>query len=81
MVGIELASPSAPSTDLALNKNAPQRMASRIAAKCLEKGMLLLTTSVFEVIRFIPPLNISEADMAKGCEIFKEAFWEVVHEG
>lgn len=81
MVGIEFASSSAPSTDLALNLNAPSKMGSRIVAKCLEKGMLILATSVFDVIRFIPPLNITEEDLTKGCEVFKAALLEVVHEG
>jgi 4-aminobutyrate aminotransferase len=31
--------------------------------------------------RFIPPLNISKEDMAKACQIIKEAISEVVHEG
>ncbi|KAF9078341.1 acetylornithine aminotransferase [Rhodocollybia butyracea] len=56
-------------------------MASRVAKKCIEKGMLLLTTSVYEVVRFIPPLNISQVDMKKGCEIFEESVREVVREG
>lgn len=29
----------------------------------------------------MPPLNISEADMRKGIEIFKDAVREVVREG
>lgn len=56
-------------------------MASRIAKKCIEKGMLLLTTSAYEVVRFIPPLNISEEDMKTGCKIFEESLREVVREG
>ncbi|KAJ7582529.1 acetylornithine aminotransferase [Mycena floridula] len=62
-------------------KNAPKSLASRITKRCIEKGMLLLTTSVYEVVRFIPPLNITEEDMKKGCEIFAEAVKEVVKEG
>ncbi len=65
----------APSTD------APKNMASRVAKRCIEKGMYLLTTSIYEVVRFIPPLNISEEDMKKGCDIFSEAVVEVVKEG
>lgn len=60
---------------------APHNLASRIAKRCHEKGLLILTTSVFEVIRFIPPLNISQQDMDKGIEIFVEAVEEVVREG
>jgi len=62
-------------------QNVPKTLASRIAKRCIEKGMLLLTTSVYEVVRFIPPLNISKEDMAKGCSIFAEAVKEVVKEG
>jgi len=51
--------------------------AAKIQAKCMEKNMLVLTTSVFDTIRFIPPLNITKEDMAKGCQIIKEAIEEV----
>ncbi|KAJ7691633.1 acetylornithine aminotransferase [Mycena rosella] len=56
-------------------------LAARVAKKCVERGMLILTTSVYEVVRFIPPLNIAAADLAKGAEVFKEAVEEVVREG
>ncbi|PPQ79137.1 hypothetical protein CVT25_002870 [Psilocybe cyanescens] len=59
----------------------PKNMASRVAKKCIEKGMLILTTSVYEVIRFIPPLNVSKEDMKAGCQIFAESVREVVREG
>jgi hypothetical protein len=39
--------------------------------------MLLLNTSVFEVIRFIPPLTVSEEEIAKGLEIFERALMRV----
>ena len=51
--------------------------ASKIQAKCMEKDMLLLTTSIYDTLRFIPPLNMSKEDMAKGCQIIKEAIEEV----
>lgn len=62
-------------------ESVPKDLAKRVAQKCIDKGMLILTTSVFEVIRFIPPLNITKEDMAKGCQIFAEAVKEVVREG
>jgi len=43
--------------------------------------MLLLTTSVFEVVRFIPPLNVSKAEMKEGMDIFTQSVEEVVKEG
>jgi 4-aminobutyrate aminotransferase len=33
----------------------------------------LLSTSVFDVLRFIPPLTISEEEMTLACNIFKES--------
>ncbi|KAL5507339.1 hypothetical protein ACEPAH_6795 [Sanghuangporus vaninii] len=37
--------------------------------------------SIYQVIQFIPPLNNSGEDRAKGCEIFAAAVEEVVREG
>jgi len=85
MIGVEFASPtstiSGSITDIGVVKGAPEKMARRVANKCIEKGMLILTTSVYEVIRFIPPLNISEVDLEKGVNIFVDAVKEVVMEG
>lgn len=51
--------------------------AAKVQAKCMEKDMLVLTTSIYDTLRLIPPLNITEEDMAKGCAILKEAVEEV----
>ena len=82
MVAVEFASPvgSGP-YDPFTKPGVPEKLASRVAAKCVEKGMLILTTSVYEVVRFIPPLNVSKEDLAKGVQIFKEAVYEVIKEG
>ena len=82
MIAVEFASPSSVSIyDPNTLAEAPKNLASRIAKRCLEKGMLILTTSVYEVVRFIPPLNISAEEMAIGIEIFTRAVEEVVKEG
>ena len=62
---------------LALECKPGHGYASKIQAKCKEKDMLVLTTSIYDTIRFIPPLNISQEDMAKGCRIISEAIEEV----
>ncbi|KAL8766891.1 MAG: hypothetical protein Q9209_006439 [Squamulea sp. 1 TL-2023] len=62
---------------LALECTPGHGFASKIQAKCMEKDMLVLTTSIYDTIRFIPPLNITKEDMAKGCQIIKEAIEEV----
>jgi len=83
MVAVEFATPAGPGAahDAVAAPKVGATMASRVAKKCIERGMLILTTSVYEVVRFIPPLNISAADLAKGAEIFREAVEEVIREG
>jgi 4-aminobutyrate aminotransferase len=81
MVAVEFVSPSHSVHDPAVSKAAPAGLASRVAKRCLEKGMLLLTTSAYETVRFIPALNISQEELAKGFAIFEEAVEEVVREG
>ena len=51
---------------------------SKVQAKCKEKGMLILTTSIYDTLRFIPALNITKEDMAKACQILKESIEEVL---
>lgn len=51
--------------------------ASKVQAKCMEKDLLILTTSIYDTLRLIPPLNVSEEDMAKGMQIIKQAVEEV----
>lgn len=51
--------------------------ASKVQAKCMEKGLLLLTTSIYDTIRFMPALNISQQEMQLGIGIFEEAVQEV----
>jgi len=58
----------------------PEKIASRVQQKCLEKGMLVLTTSVYETIRFIPPLTVSQSEMTEGIRIIKEAIEAVAGE-
>lgn len=50
---------------------------SKVQAKCKEKGMLILTTSIYDTLRFIPALNISKEDMAEAIKILKESIEEV----
>jgi len=82
MMAVEFASPSSVSAhDPNVCAGAPKNLANRVTKRCLEKGMLILTTSVYEVVRFIPPLNISAQEMARGIEIFTQAVEEVIREG
>ncbi|MEE1155614.1 MAG: aspartate aminotransferase family protein [Acutalibacteraceae bacterium] len=43
--------------------------AKEVASKCVEAGLLVLTAK--NLIRFLPPLNITKKEIDKGLEIFK----------
>ncbi|PVG00397.1 putative 4-aminobutyrate aminotransferase [Serendipita vermifera] len=58
--------------------SAVKGVAAKVSKRCAEKGLLILSTSVFEVIRFIPPLNISKEELAEGMQTFQEVVKEVL---
>jgi 4-aminobutyrate aminotransferase len=59
-------------------KRVPAGFASKVSQACLKRKMFILTTSVFETLRFIPPINISAADLQTGLGIFTSALEEVI---
>ena len=84
MVGLEFNSASDPICALSPKKNdkqIPDNIHSRVQAKCYEQGLMLLTTSIYPVIRFIPALIVSEEQMEKAIGILKKAIEEVALEG
>ncbi|PWN46504.1 PLP-dependent transferase [Violaceomyces palustris] len=70
MVGVQFAAQEA---------GKPQ-IAPKVVQECLNRDMLLLSTSVFDVLRFIPPLNITEQEMDDALRIFKESLEAVAKE-
>lgn len=78
MVAMEFTSPGTSSNDPANGASNIPGLASKISAICQEKGLLIMTTSIFQVIRFIPALNISKEELAQGVKIFKEAVEEAI---
>lgn len=56
------------------------QLAPKVVAECVKRDMLLLSTSVFDVLRFIPPLTISEEELSKACGIFKESLEAVARD-
>ena len=56
----------------------PAGFASAVSAACVSRGLLVLTTSAFEVLRFIPPLTVSETECDEALAIFTAALDEVV---
>ncbi|HET7676714.1 MAG TPA: aspartate aminotransferase family protein [Candidatus Limnocylindrales bacterium] len=48
--------------------------ADRVIARCAELGLLLLTCGTgHQVVRWIPPLDVSSAEIAEGVAIFEQA--------
>ncbi|MBC7998596.1 MAG: aminotransferase class III-fold pyridoxal phosphate-dependent enzyme [Leptolyngbya sp.] len=56
------------------NGEPSKEIADQVAAKCMEQKLIVLTCgNRGQVIRLIPPLNISDADAEKACEILEKA--------
>ena len=66
MVGLELHERFAPGSSKAL------------AQACGARGLLLLNCSVYETVRFIPPLTVSEAEIEEATDIFARTLNEIV---
>ncbi|THU97016.1 hypothetical protein K435DRAFT_754346 [Dendrothele bispora CBS 962.96] len=78
MVAVEFNSPAAGGWDPVYQNQNQNGESTLVAKKCIEKGMLLLTTSVYEVVRFIPALNVGQGEMERGVGVFEESLREVV---
>ena len=72
MVGLELHPPRSLGT--------PAGCAARLQRACRERGLLLLTASVFETLRFIPPLTVSAAEIDDALTVVGDALQEVSRE-
>jgi len=48
-------------------------LSNKVVKECVNEGMLLLTTSCFESVRFIPPLNVTAEEIEIGLRIFDTA--------
>jgi len=52
--------------------------ATAISKECLKNGMLLLTTSIYETLRFIPPLVVTKEEIDQGLQIFEKSLQAVL---
>lgn len=68
-------------TDLPSGAEVPNAIGKRVQTYCLEEGLMILTTSCFDTIRFIPALIVTEEQMGKAVEIFSRAVERVAQEG
>ncbi|KAJ4366846.1 hypothetical protein N0V83_007374 [Neocucurbitaria cava] len=76
MVGVQFANPEVQrdsSNTASRNAQSQPQLAPKIVQECVKRDMLLLSTSVFDVLRFIPPLTITEEELSQACGIFKES--------
>ncbi|KAG5634204.1 hypothetical protein H0H81_002890 [Sphagnurus paluster] len=80
MLAVEFTSPDTRVAGALAKADSPPGLATRVVHACIERGLLILTTSAYEVVRFIPPLNISKHDLKHGAEIFGEAVRAVLKE-
>uniref|UniRef100_A0A0G4HN67 4-aminobutyrate aminotransferase n=1 Tax=Chromera velia CCMP2878 TaxID=1169474 RepID=A0A0G4HN67_9ALVE len=53
-------------------------IAGRVSRGAVNREVLLLTCSAFEVIRFIPPLTVSSSEIDRALEVFEEAVAEAL---
>eukprot|EP00759_Apiculatamorpha_spiralis_P005250 PhF_6_TR13194/c0_g1_i1/m.20838/K00823/puuE; 4-aminobutyrate aminotransferase len=52
-------------------------IAKSLTTQCLKNGMMLLATSKYEAVRFIPPLNVTKDEISLALEIFEKSLKEV----
>jgi 4-aminobutyrate aminotransferase len=59
----------------------PKDIGKRVQKYCMDKNLLILTTSCFDTIRFIPALVVSEEEMDRATKILSDAIEHVAMEG
>eukprot|EP00695_Tsukubamonas_globosa_P000853 TRINITY_DN1786_c0_g1_i1.p1 TRINITY_DN1786_c0_g1~~TRINITY_DN1786_c0_g1_i1.p1 ORF type:complete len:161 (-),score=41.26 TRINITY_DN1786_c0_g1_i1:92-574(-) len=60
------------------DKKMPYGIASQVSKQCLSNGMLVLTASIYDTLRIIPPLNVSEDEVKQGLSILDKSIGEVL---
>jgi len=54
-------------------KRVEKGFAGKVAKEGLSRGIILLTTGIYETLRFIPPLNVSSDEIKHGLVLIEEA--------
>lgn len=55
----------------------PANLSKHVQDGCYDRGVLVLTTSIFPVVRFIPALIITEAQVETALRVFAESVREI----
>jgi 4-aminobutyrate aminotransferase len=81
MAAIEFRMPSDPLTHTGVEGTSiPSDIGKKVQKYCLDHHLMILTTSCFDTIRFIPALIVSEQEMNQAIEIFTAAVQSVANE-
>mmetsp|Transcript_9766 Transcript_9766/g.20259 ORF Transcript_9766/g.20259 Transcript_9766/m.20259 type:complete len:467 (-) Transcript_9766:167-1567(-) len=68
-------------TEFTMDKSPSKKIASRVQSLCLRENLLLLTCGTYEnVIRWIPPLIVTEEQIDAAVDIFEHAVHEATME-
>ena len=59
-------------------KDAEPGIKNKLSQECVKEGLLLLGCSTYEVVRFVPSLNITQEDIDIGSEKFENALRRVL---
>lgn len=60
-------------------KEPAREIPSALIAACFRRGLLIISAGIFgNVVRFLPPLVVTDAQLEKGADIFAEALEEVL---
>ena len=59
----------------------PADIGKRVQKYCMDQNLMVLTTSCFDTIRFIPALIVNEEEMNRAIGIFSNAVEMVAKEG
>lgn len=65
-------------TAVEFTRDAEPGIKTKLSKECIEDDLLILGCSTYEVIRFVPPLNITEEDIDTACERFEKALKRVI---
>lgn len=68
-------------SDLPPGTKVPRDIGKRVQSYCIEDKLMVLTTSCFDTIRFIPALIVTEEEMDNALGIFMRAVERVAQEG
>jgi 4-aminobutyrate aminotransferase len=55
----------------------PSNIGKKVQQYCLDHDLIILTTSCFDTIRFIPALTVNEEEMDRAIGIFRDALASV----